>query len=943
MIAPPSSDLENYTNISSTTGTYENSSADWLPSDSSRLRELDLPVTIVSILILLVTTLIGTVGNIFVFVAVYSSKLLKTVMNAMLVNLAIGDAVTVVIVAPSLLVVFVASVGGTTLPAEFCSYLDFFHTLGGTVQLVSLVCISYERYQAIADPFEVEEKVRRVKISICFSWTLGLLFACVVTFWVHTTPMWLFCSGTEYDTNIYSNYYADLGLGPVSFLVTFLVLFLYVKILLALKRHLEKKNMTLKKNKVQPKTPKQSTVSDTPAAGLLKTVGPEAKVMTESSTATSPQAETSPKAKKGAIFWKKKVKISPSEKVSSSCNGGSKSSLLNRSVHKSSLSKKRGSFGQASVDVLVMQDENDPGNETIVFVPRKPLTIKNVNNAVSFIKRTNQKLSDTRSGDDFYLEKEASSLLEVSETGSKVVGADAKEPEITQFAASSQTERNTGGIKCAFEKSESAKLAENEMTSSSDNSSPLQSKNTMPLLFKKLPSAPNGFIKNSAQKIEPPSKKDVLEMSPEKPSIQEREITKIASHEKRSAPNSENSDFAKTSSQKKRSVPESDIAGMSPRKPQSVPESDLAGMSLHKPQSVPDGDAVGMSPQKPPHLSVTGSVAGGMSPHKPESVPESDSAKTSPQKKQSVPENEIETVTSDAAIEKDLKHEPGTVVFGKKAKLGDRALTAVDSSVDVSAFQPGNGVHAAATSVVQLQQKPKKQGLVFWKKKARVPEEIDTSETDKQVTANNIVSSSNEKGMLLDGETTAKKQGAVFWKKKAKVGVAVTNVTGEITQDAAGETVSFRPGNKAPPGENQELADTVSFLTQGNNLVDVHDFHGKVMMAAAKTDQVVGSVCVMSDKNKFNGRRKLEGKTAKRASVIIIVFLVCWLPMPIVYLVTGHVTNRYGVQRMINGAEMFCLCLASLTAALNPIVYSLVNKQWRNEFLRLMKKCLKKT
>jgi hypothetical protein len=964
-----------------TTSANENSSADYTQPevyDSSHLRELDLPVLIVCCLFLSVTIILGIVGNIFVFIAIYSSKLLKTVMNAMLVNLAIGDMVTAVFSAPSLLVVLVYSLDDASLPDAFCSFQDFFHTLGGTVQLVSLVCISFERYQAIANPFEIEMKVRRVKIGICSSWCLGLLFACLVTFWLRTTPMWLFCSGDYYNTNIYMNYYADFLLGPTSFLVTFLIIFLYVKILLALKQHLEKKDKVLKKNKVEPNEMSRAAEMKSPPTA----------------NDTEMQKETDPKSKNNAIFWKNRAKIgqlvSSGSKMSSSY-GGSAFNLLNGTNISSKKDLKRGSIGQASVDVLVMKDENDPENEKIVFVPRKT-PFKSVCGAVSFINRANKKAFDSKSP-----ENKTPSLAEASEVKSNSSRTDGKQSVSLTFVRQLPLDGSTGEIKSVQnDKIERCKYVEDvgggdDVTLSSDhsnstqtaNSSLRETENIVPLLLKNMPGAP---ISDFTNLISVPDKTQ---------SIPERDIMSPLQNE---------------------SVPECDrptcTSELSSHNTQSVSESDIAKISPHK-KSVPESEVVVVTRSNiVPKSRIDNTV--------PSTLRKSTDNDSTGENRKTVSTVEQECLISridksdirgedENIIDSDVRNEQKSnevVLALKNTQQTDGIRTvALDrgkndhDALDETAYQePKEGVivwkmadetadknnddvelgdNPKSGNQYTFSQKPK-QGAVFWKKKAKVSESaadanspvpfgqnsappIDNpdshekpkpgvvfwekkykayqkNDTNDMENVNNIVAFLPGKAAVPGGERSTTKQGPVFWKKKTKTSAVVEQID-------AGETVAFRPRNKAPPsGENHEpVGDTVALpRVKKESVIDVHDFDGKVMLAAARTDQVVGSVCVMSNKNKFKGKRKLEGRTAKRASVIIIVFLVCWLPMPIVYLVTDHVTNRYGVQKIINGAELFCLCLASLTAALNPVVFGLVNKQWRNEFLKIMKKCLKK-
>ncbi|XP_072041541.1 uncharacterized protein [Amphiura filiformis] len=94
-------------------------------------------------------------------------------------------------------------------------------------------------------------------------------------------------------------------------------------------------------------------------------------------------------------------------------------------------------------------------------------------------------------------------------------------------------------------------------------------------------------------------------------------------------------------------------------------------------------------------------------------------------------------------------------------------------------------------------------------------------------------------------------------------------------------------------------------------------------------DDIYGSVCVYNPKSKKTrerGRRNIEAKTAKRASYIIGVFTLCWFPLFFESFVNIFMYISIEVEALI-------LSIAILSAALNPIAYTVVNQQFRKEFL----------
>ncbi len=95
-------------------------------------------------------------------------------------------------------------------------------------------------------------------------------------------------------------------------------------------------------------------------------------------------------------------------------------------------------------------------------------------------------------------------------------------------------------------------------------------------------------------------------------------------------------------------------------------------------------------------------------------------------------------------------------------------------------------------------------------------------------------------------------------------------------------------------------------------------------------EEIYGSVCVFnpkSKKTKERGRRNIEAKTAKRASYIIGVFTLCWFPLFFETFVNIVVYIPVEIEALL-------LSVAVLSAALNPIAYTVVNQQFRKEFIK---------
>ena len=221
-----------------------------------------LAVVIICSIILMLEIIAGLFGNTAICFMVYKSKLLRTPVNALLVNLAIADIATTVSTSPIMLgSLYVTPVynGTVDIYPEY-SYLlagtvHVSHIICGTVQLVTLVCISFERHQAIAKPFEKVQRVRRVKINIVMSWLLGIV-NCFIAVGVfrddldiqdHFAP--------PLAMTLFSNFIVYVFI-PFSFVCVFLILVFYAMILYMVKKHVETSSKLFKKkNKVAPKSP----------------------------------------------------------------------------------------------------------------------------------------------------------------------------------------------------------------------------------------------------------------------------------------------------------------------------------------------------------------------------------------------------------------------------------------------------------------------------------------------------------------------------------------------------------------------------------------------------------------------------------------------------------------------------------------------------------------
>ncbi len=126
------------------------------------------------------------------------------------------------------------------------------------------------------------------------------------------------------------------------------------------------------------------------------------------------------------------------------------------------------------------------------------------------------------------------------------------------------------------------------------------------------------------------------------------------------------------------------------------------------------------------------------------------------------------------------------------------------------------------------------------------------------------------------------------------------------------------------------------------SVVKIYDAEGQTVKAKTSRQTVAGDICVINTSNKIRGKRKIEAKSAKRAAIVLVTFLVAWLPFPLVILVSWRLQPLGGDTARTTAlvsAYLVALTLSLLAASVNPLVYGAINKQFSKEFKKIYKKC----
>ncbi|XP_056107122.1 uncharacterized protein LOC130085398 [Rhinichthys klamathensis goyatoka] len=178
-----------------------NSTVVWGPVNNTWQDTIEVAFVAANCLVLLVTLHVGLLANLFVAWAVHHQKSLQTSNNALLVNLAVIDILRCAIDCPLLLsIVLSARDAARDLGLVFCSAQIASFSLICCVQLLTLACISAERYQAIAHPFKSAESRKRVTVWILLTWLAPISISVICVIFAKDSPVYIRCRGLRMET-----------------------------------------------------------------------------------------------------------------------------------------------------------------------------------------------------------------------------------------------------------------------------------------------------------------------------------------------------------------------------------------------------------------------------------------------------------------------------------------------------------------------------------------------------------------------------------------------------------------------------------------------------------------------------------------------------------------------------------------------------------------------
>ncbi|KAJ8370313.1 hypothetical protein SKAU_G00103410 [Synaphobranchus kaupii] len=191
-------------------------------------------------LVLGFTFILGVPGNLLVCWVVYRNKSLQTANNALLVNLATNDLLKCLLDTPVFFLALLCGEKHLDVGERLCCLQQFTYSLSSCVQLLTLVIISVERFQAIAFPFETEKRKLRIKVWVLLIWAFGLCLAILSVTMSKDALFYMMCRHIRMDSRVHSDPFGTYVLIPVWGFSLALIIVHYLRIFAVVRQHTNK-------------------------------------------------------------------------------------------------------------------------------------------------------------------------------------------------------------------------------------------------------------------------------------------------------------------------------------------------------------------------------------------------------------------------------------------------------------------------------------------------------------------------------------------------------------------------------------------------------------------------------------------------------------------------------------------------------------------------------
>lgn len=175
----------------------------------------------------------GLVGNILVSLVILLYKTMQTPINYLLLNLAVADIITVVFISPQYIFIHTFT-HPTGVAGDFlCKFITGGNLswIGGVASVFSLVAISFERYQAVTNPYSPDSKfsMSKVKVLIVSCWISTIIFNFPLFFAIYFDNEVKFCL-EAWPSAAYGKANTTAWLVVVGIIPASIMIFLYSKV-----------------------------------------------------------------------------------------------------------------------------------------------------------------------------------------------------------------------------------------------------------------------------------------------------------------------------------------------------------------------------------------------------------------------------------------------------------------------------------------------------------------------------------------------------------------------------------------------------------------------------------------------------------------------------------------------------------------------------------------
>ncbi|KAJ3586403.1 hypothetical protein NHX12_012801 [Muraenolepis orangiensis] len=98
--------------------------------------------------------------------------------------------------------------------------------------------------------------------------------------------------------------------------------------------------------------------------------------------------------------------------------------------------------------------------------------------------------------------------------------------------------------------------------------------------------------------------------------------------------------------------------------------------------------------------------------------------------------------------------------------------------------------------------------------------------------------------------------------------------------------------------------------------------------------EIAGAVCLLTPLARERGKKRMEGKVAKRFGYMILVSTLFWVPLVLTLLIT--ILWGQSIHWLVVQLETSAVVLTCVPAAVDPLIYTMVTRQFRSELRKIL-------